>query len=88
MKQFDVRGAVIYNEEGAVCYPNKPTWYYFTVARGQGLPIKISSANVEELKSVQDGIVSFLDKEARLKRVRMEERSERMQSGSYRETYS
>lgn len=87
VKQFDIRGAVIYNEEGAVCYPNKPTWHYFTMVRGQGLPIKISSADVEELQSVQDGIVSFLDKEARLKRVRMEERRERMQSGSYRETY-
>jgi hypothetical protein len=87
VKQFDIRGAIIYNEQGTVSYPNKPTWHYFTVVRGQGLPIRISSTDVEELQSVYDGIVSFLDKEARLKRMRMEERREQMQAGSYRETY-
>jgi hypothetical protein len=87
VKQFDIRGAVIYNEQGTVCYPRKPMWYYFTLVRGQGLPIKISSTDIEGLRSVHDGVVSFLDKEARLKHAYMEERRKQMQAGSYRETY-
>ena len=88
VKQFDIRGAKIHHETGTVRYPNKPTWHYFTVVRGQGLPIKISASSAEELQPVYDGIMSFLDKEARLKRKRMEERRERMQAGGmYRETY-
>lgn len=88
VKQFDIRGSVIYNEQGTVRYPYKPTWHYFTVVRRQGLPIKISSTNVEELQSVYEGIVTFLDKEARLKQIRTEEQKDRLQSGmQYRETY-
>lgn len=89
VKQFDIRGAKIFHETGTVRYPNKPTWHYFTVVRGQGLPIKISAPSAEELRPVYDGICSFLDKEARIKKIRMEERRERMyqESSMYRETY-
>mmetsp|Transcript_12071 Transcript_12071/g.25711 ORF Transcript_12071/g.25711 Transcript_12071/m.25711 type:complete len:577 (+) Transcript_12071:210-1940(+) len=86
VKQFDIRGAKIFHERGTVQYPNKPKWHYFTVVRGQGLPIKISARTFEDLQPVYEGIVTFLDWEARMKRARMEQNRERMQ-GMYRETY-
>ena len=53
------------------------------------MPIKISAPSAEELQPVYDGIWSFLDKEARIKKIRMEERRERMhqESSMSRETY-
>lgn len=88
VKQFDVRGAKIFHERGTVHYPNNPKWHYFTVVRGTGLPIKISAPSWEELQPVYDGVVAFLDNEARVKRARMEASRERMNAaGMYRETY-
>lgn len=88
VKQFDIRGAKIFHERGTVQYPNKSKWCYFTVVRGTGLPIKISASTPEALYPVYEGIVGFLDKELRMKKMRMEQNRERMQmSGMYRETY-
>lgn len=88
VKQFDIRGAKIFHERGTIQYPNKPRWYYFTVVRGTGLPIKISCRMPEELHPVYEGIVGFLDREARVKKLRMEQNRERMHmNGMYRETY-
>ena len=74
VKQFDLRGARLLNEQGTVRYAYKPTWHYFTVVRGEKFPLKISSTNVEELQSVYEGIVTVLDKEARNGQTRMEQR--------------
>ena len=74
VKQFDLRGARLLNEQGTVRYAYKPTWHYFTVVRGEKFPLKISSTNVEELQSVYEGIVTVLDKEARNGQSRMEQR--------------
>eukprot|EP00578_Thalassiosira_sp_NH16_P024844 CAMPEP_0181101538 /NCGR_PEP_ID=MMETSP1071-20121207/13811_1 /TAXON_ID=35127 /ORGANISM="Thalassiosira sp., Strain NH16" /LENGTH=616 /DNA_ID=CAMNT_0023184403 /DNA_START=99 /DNA_END=1949 /DNA_ORIENTATION=- len=74
VKQFDIRGAKIFHERGSVQYPNKPRWYYFTVVRGQGPPIKISTSAPEALQPLYDGITTFLDREAQRKDARMEER--------------
>ena len=77
-------------EFSTVHYPNKEErWYYFTVARPQGLPIKVSATSPEVLQPIYDGIADFLDREAKLKKKRMEEKRERMQQqNSYeRETY-
>lgn len=89
VKQFDIRGAKIFHERGTVQYPNKPKWHYFTVVRGTGLPIKISARMPEDLHPVYEGIVGFLDREMRMKKMRMEQSRERMHnmSGMYRETY-
>lgn len=83
VKQFDIRGSKIFNEHHTVKYPNKARkWYYFTVVRPSGLPIKISSDCPEKLQTVQDGIEAYLDKEGRMReRRRMEE------DRIYRETY-
>jgi hypothetical protein len=74
VKQFDLRGARLLNDQGTVRYPYKPTWHYFTVVRGEEFPLKISSTSVEELQSVYEGIVTVLDKEAGIKQSRMEQR--------------
>jgi len=88
VKQFDIRGAKIFHEQGTVQYPNKPTWHYFTVVRGTGLPIKISARTAEDLQPVYEGIVGFLDREDRMKKLRMEQnRAVHNMSGMYRETY-
>mmetsp|Transcript_1577 Transcript_1577/g.3436 ORF Transcript_1577/g.3436 Transcript_1577/m.3436 type:complete len:734 (-) Transcript_1577:365-2566(-) len=88
VKQFDIRGAKIFHERGTVQYPNKPKWHYFTVVRGTGLPIKISARMPEDLHPVYEGIVGFLDREMRVKKMRMEQSRERMHmTGMYRETY-
>ena len=69
-------------------YPNKPRWHYFTVVRGQGMPIKISARAPEDLQPVYEGIVGFLDRDARTKRARLEQHRERARaSGMHRETY-
>jgi hypothetical protein len=73
VKQFDLRGARLLNDQGTVRYPYKPTLHYFTVVRGEEFPLKISSTNVEELQSVYEGIVTVLDKEAGIKQSRMEQ---------------
>ena len=88
VKQFDIRGAKIFHERGTLRYPNKLKWHYFTVVRGTGLPIKISASSAEELAPVYEGIVGFLDREARMKKMRMEQNRERTHmQGMYRETY-
>ena len=89
VKQFDIRGARIFHEQGSVRYPNMPKWYYFTIVRGQGPPIKISTKNQQELYPVLEGVSTFLDKEGKMKRQRFGQNKERMQpmQGMYRETY-
>lgn len=87
VKQFDIRGARIFHERGTVQYPNKPRWYYFTVVRGQGLPIKISTTSPEALYPVYEGITTFLDKEMQMKRKRMEERRREQMTMYSTETY-
>ena len=89
VKQFDIRGARIFHERGTVQYPNNPKWYYFTIVRGQGPPIKISCKYADELYPVFEGVSTFLDKEEKMKRQRFEQNREKMQQmqGMYRETY-
>jgi len=83
-----IRRAKIFHERGTLRYPNKLKWHYFTVVRGTGLPIKISASSAEELAPVYEGIVGFLDREARMKKMRMEQNRERTHmQGMYRETY-
>jgi len=88
VKQFDIRGARIFHEQGTVRYPSKPLWNYFTIVRGQGVPIKISASSPEGLQPVYDGVVAFLANEVKMKKIRMEERRERMSMvGINTETY-
>jgi len=88
VKQFDLRGAKIFHERGTVQYPNKPKRNYFTVVRGQGMPIKISARTAEDLQPVYEGIVGFLDRDARMRHARMEQNRERARlAGMQEERY-
>ena len=86
VKQFDIRGARVLHERGQVRYPNKPTWYYFTVVRPLGTPIRISANRLEDLTPIYDGIMGFLERESLRQRAAIAKESEKM-SAMYRETY-
>mmetsp|Transcript_23576 Transcript_23576/g.46993 ORF Transcript_23576/g.46993 Transcript_23576/m.46993 type:complete len:682 (-) Transcript_23576:331-2376(-) len=87
VKQFDIRGARILNETGQVRYPGKGTWYYFTVVRSFGLPIKISATRPEDLTPVYDGIMAFLERESKRRMDAAAERRERYTASYSAETY-
>jgi len=79
VKQFDIRGSRIFNEQGTVRYPNKPSaWHYFSIVRPQGLPIKISACTAELLQPIYEGVANFLDGDSRKRPVKVEEQRERI----------
>eukprot|EP00804_Cyclotella_cryptica_P001144 CCRYP_019763-RA/>CCRYP_019763-RA protein AED:0.19 eAED:0.20 QI:0/0/0/1/1/1/3/0/539 len=80
IKQFDISHSHIFHENGQVSYPNQRNkWYYFTIVRPTGFPIKISCESREALRPIYEGVVEFLEKERRMDE-RMEERR-RMERG-------
>lgn len=89
VKQFDIRGAKIFHEQGTVKYPNKSRWSYFTIVRMQSVPIKISCSNAEAMQPILNGVAEFLANEDRMKKLRMEDKMNRqnMVGGVTRETY-
>jgi hypothetical protein len=67
VKQFDLSGARIFHENAHVSYPNQHTsWYYFTIVRPVGMPIKISCTSREELRPIYEGVLAFLEKEKQM----------------------
>jgi hypothetical protein len=71
VKQFDISHARIHQHPltkkiiNQIRYPGQPTWHYFIIERTIGLPIKISAESAEKLQPVYEGIVSYLEKEAK-----------------------
>jgi hypothetical protein len=67
VKQFDISGSQVFHENAHVSYPNQRNcWYYFTIVRPAGMPIKISCTTREELMPIYEGVVAFLEKEKQI----------------------
>lgn len=87
IKQFDISHSHIFHENGQVSYPNQRNkWYYFTIVRPTGFPIKISCQSQEALRPIYEGVVKFLEKERKMDE-RMEERMRMESGGRGRETF-
>lgn len=77
VKKFDISHSRIFHENARVSYPNQRTsWYYFTIVRPVGFPIKISCGSREELRPIYEGVKNFLEKERKMDEKRMVESHE------------
>jgi hypothetical protein len=64
VKKFDISNSRIFHENAHISYPNERNcWYYFTIVRPEGMPIKISCKSREALRPIYEGVVAFLEKE-------------------------